>query len=118
MRPGGYILPCCAEASPNINHNVTAKIDKMLRSAWILLAAGAAHSAAGGWIDHTQNAQLGDVGGQVVAFGDFNADRRTDLFVREGSSVVVYLAEEKTFSRSSAACSVPVRMSAPEPCGN
>lgn len=88
----------------------------MHRSAWILLAAGAAHSAAGGWVDKTEKAQLGDVGGQIVAFGDFNADRRTDLFVREGSSVVVYLAEETTFTRSPAACSVPVRTFASELC--
>jgi hypothetical protein len=65
-------------------------------------------SVACSWVDVTEEAQLPDAGHRLMAFGDFNADRRTDLFLLDGESVVVYLADDTTFSRSDAACKVQV----------
>eukprot|EP00123_Amoebidium_parasiticum_P016500 comp23460_c0_seq1/m.39177 comp23460_c0_seq1/g.39177 ORF comp23460_c0_seq1/g.39177 comp23460_c0_seq1/m.39177 type:complete len:617 (-) comp23460_c0_seq1:778-2628(-) len=59
----------------------------------------------GSWLDSTAGAQLGGDVGRLVAFGDFNADRRTDLFVVEtNTKVSVKLAEGNTFNPPVASC--------------
>lgn len=73
--------------------------------------AAAVTVANGSWVDRTTDAELTDVTNRLLAFGDFNADRRTDMFVLDGNSVLVYLAKEATFVRSDAACVVQVCLS-------
>lgn len=82
----------------------------LLGAAGLGLLARTALAATDSWTDVTDDAQLTGVDGRLLAFGDFNADRRTDLLVREGSSGArVYLATEATFAKSGAICTVQVR---------
>lgn len=64
--------------------------------------------AADGWLDTTDAAELSSATGRLLAFGDFNADRRTDLLVRESGGARVYFATQTTYAKSEAICTVEV----------
>eukprot|EP00124_Ichthyophonus_hoferi_P001259 Ihof_evm7s61 gene=Ihof_evmTU7s61 len=78
-----------------------------LLAAALLLSLQCITPCKADWSDATTSAgMLGSVG-QAVAFGDFNADRRTDLFMLETKTKVsVRLATGQTFLSPSVSCDI------------